>query len=152
MEHRLYRSRTNRMVSGVCGGLGEYLGLDPTWIRLAFLAFILAGGAGILVYILMLIVVPENPNQLPSTESSLVLSDQQPGTESAPGEAGPSLPDSDRARNAMLFGGVVLAAGVILLLRNLGLSMFSWFDGDLLWPLLLIAGGGLLLWRYVKQQ
>lgn len=152
MEHRLYRSRSDRMVGGVCGGLGEYLGLDSTWIRLAFLAFSLAGGAGLLVYILMLIVVPENPNQLPATGASLVVSDQQPGQEALPGEAGPSLPDANRTRNVMVFGGIVLAAGVILLLRNLGFGLFDWFDGDLLWPLLLIAGGGLLLWRYAKQQ
>ncbi len=152
MEHRLYRSRSDRMISGVCGGLGEYLGLDSTWIRLAFLAFSLAGGAGFLVYILMLIVVPENPTQLPATGVSLVVSDQQPGQEALPGDAGPGLPDANRTRNVMVFGGIVVVAGVILLLRNLGFGLFDWFDGDLLWPILLIAGGGLLLWRYAKQQ
>ncbi len=152
MEHRLYRSRSDRMISGVCGGLGEYLGLDSTWIRLAFLAFSLAGGAGFLVYILMVIVVPENPNQLPATGVSLVVSDQQPGQEALPGDAAPGLPDANRTRNVMVFGGIVLIAGVILLLRNLGFGLFDWFDGDLLWPILLIAGGGLLLWRYAKQQ
>jgi phage shock protein C len=149
MEHRLYRSRANRMVSGVCGGLGEYLGLDPTWIRLAFLAFTLAGGAGILIYILMLIIVPENPNQVAAT---LVVSDQQPGSESGPGEGGSVVPETERTRNAMLFGAIIIVAGAFLLLRNLGLGLFEWFDGDFLWPLLLIAGGGLLLWRYLRQE
>lgn len=152
MEHRLYRSRSDRMISGVCGGLGEYLGLDSTWIRLAFLAFSLAGGAGFLVYILMLIVVPENPDQLPASTTSLAQPDQQPGAEPTTGEPGPGLPDPNRTRNVMVFGGIVLVAGVILLLRNLGFGLFDWFDGDLLWPILLIAGGGLLLWRYVRQQ
>lgn len=151
MEHRLYRSRTNRMVSGVCGGLGEYLGLDPTWIRLAFLAFTLAGGAGILIYILMLIIVPENPNQV-ATPTSLAVSDQQPGSEPGPDDAGSMLPEAERTRNAVLFGAIIIVAGAFLLLRNLGLGLFEWFDGDFLWPLLLIAGGGLLLWRYIRQE
>lgn len=151
MEHRLYRSRTNRMVSGVCGGLGEYLGLDPTWIRLAFLAFTLAGGAGILIYILMLIIVPENPNQV-AAPTSLAVSDQQPGSEPGSGDADSMLPEAERTRNAVLFGAIIIVAGAFLLLRNLGLGLFDWFDGDFLWPLLLIAGGGLLLWRYIRQE
>ena len=152
MNHRLYRSRNDRMIGGVCGGLGQYLGLDSTWIRLIFLAFVLAGGAGLLVYILMLIVVPENPDQLPSTDASLMTTSQTPGTDAPIADASPDQPAPDRARNAMLFGGLVLLAGVVLLLRNLGFGLFDWFDGDLFWPLVLIAGGGLMLWRYVKQQ
>jgi phage shock protein PspC (stress-responsive transcriptional regulator) len=60
---KLYRSRTNRMLGGVCGGIGEYLGLDPTLIRLLWVFFGLAYGAGILVYILAWIIIPENPSR-----------------------------------------------------------------------------------------
>jgi len=58
---RLYRSRKNRMLCGVCGGLGEYLGVDPTIVRLLWILFSLAYGAGILAYILACIVIPEKP-------------------------------------------------------------------------------------------
>lgn len=60
MEKRLYRSRTNRMLGGVCGGLGEYLNLDPTVIRLIW---VLAGlsGAGLLAYLICTVIIPENP-------------------------------------------------------------------------------------------
>lgn len=54
---RLYKSRNNRMLSGVCGGLGEYLGVDPTLIRLLYLF----SGIGIIVYIIMAIVIPDAP-------------------------------------------------------------------------------------------
>jgi phage shock protein PspC (stress-responsive transcriptional regulator) len=59
---KLYRSRTNRMIGGVCAGIGEYLNLDPTVIRLLFvlLGFATAGTA-IVAYIIMLLVVPEEP-------------------------------------------------------------------------------------------
>lgn len=58
---KLYRSRTNRVFGGVAGGLGDYLAIDPTLIRLLFIAFALAGGPGFLVYIIILVVVPEGP-------------------------------------------------------------------------------------------
>jgi phage shock protein C len=56
---RLYRSRKDRMLCGVCGGLGEYLGVDPTIVRILWILFSLAYGAGILAYILACIVIPE---------------------------------------------------------------------------------------------
>ena len=58
---RLYRSRNDRMISGVAAGLGEYLGIDPTVVRLLFLLGLLAGGSTVPIYIVMMIVVPEEP-------------------------------------------------------------------------------------------
>jgi len=58
---KLYRSRTDRMIAGVCGGLGEYLNVDPTLIRLIFVFAALLGGPGIIIYIVWLLVVPEEP-------------------------------------------------------------------------------------------
>ncbi len=58
---RLYRSRDDRMIAGVCGGLGEYFSIDPTIVRLILLFLMLWGGGGILVYILAWIVIPEQP-------------------------------------------------------------------------------------------
>jgi phage shock protein C len=58
---KLYRSRTDRTVGGVCGGLAEYFAVDSTLIRLLFVIFALAGGPGLLAYIILLLVVPEEP-------------------------------------------------------------------------------------------
>lgn len=58
---KLYRSRTNRILCGVCGGLGEYFDIDPTIIRLLWILFIFAGGSGILAYIIAWLIVPEAP-------------------------------------------------------------------------------------------
>ena len=60
-KKRLYRSRKNRVIAGVCGGLAEYLDVDPTLVRLAWVAFTLLGGSGILIYIVFWIVVPKEP-------------------------------------------------------------------------------------------
>lgn len=58
---RLYKSRSNRMICGVCGGIAEYLKLDPTVIRLLFALFSFFGGSGIVVYIIAAIIIPEEP-------------------------------------------------------------------------------------------
>lgn len=58
---KLYRSRNERMIAGVCGGLGEYFGIDPTLICLLFVFTALAGGPGLIAYIILLVVVPEEP-------------------------------------------------------------------------------------------
>jgi len=60
---QLYRSRDNRMIGGICAGLGEYFNIDPTLIRLAFVFFSLIGFAGamLIAYLVMLMVVPEEP-------------------------------------------------------------------------------------------
>jgi len=61
MKKKLYRSQDERMIAGVCGGIGEYFDIDPTLIRLLTVAFILAGGSGILGYIVGWIIIPEAP-------------------------------------------------------------------------------------------
>ena len=58
---RLYRSRTERMLGGVCGGLGVYFTIDPTLIRVLFVVLALASGAGLIAYLLLLIIVPIEP-------------------------------------------------------------------------------------------
>ena len=59
-DKRLYRSRKQRMLCGVCGGIGEYFNIDPTLIRLAFVLFGCTGG-GILAYIIASIIIPDGP-------------------------------------------------------------------------------------------
>lgn len=60
MEKRLYKSRTDRKVSGVCGGLGKYFNIDSTLIRIIWALFALTG-SGILVYIICALVIPDEP-------------------------------------------------------------------------------------------
>ncbi len=58
---RLYRSRNDRMIAGVCGGLGQYFGIDATIVRLIFVAAVLAGFSGVLAYLILAIVIPLEP-------------------------------------------------------------------------------------------
>lgn len=60
MEKRLYKSRNDVKIAGVCAGIGEFFGIDPTIIRLVWGLSILGGGIGILAYILCMFIIPEN--------------------------------------------------------------------------------------------
>ena len=65
MEKRLYKSNTNKTLCGVCGGIAEYFNIDPTLVRLGLVIFCLAGGSGILAYIICALVIPDAPQNPP---------------------------------------------------------------------------------------
>ena len=58
---KLYRSKTNRQVAGVCGGLAEYFNLDATLIRVLFVVLAVLGGSGVVLYVAMWIIIPKEP-------------------------------------------------------------------------------------------
>ena len=61
MERRLYKSNTNKMLDGVCGGIAEYFDIDPPLVRLAWVLFCALGGSGVLAYIVAAIIIPRSP-------------------------------------------------------------------------------------------
>lgn len=61
MEKRLYKSNTDKKLDGVCAGIANYFNIDPTLIRLAWVIFTLAGGCGLIAYIIAAIVIPTEP-------------------------------------------------------------------------------------------
>ena len=61
MDKRLYRSRENRMLGGICGGIAEYFNIDPTLVRLGLVLFCALGGSGFIAYIIAAIIMPEQP-------------------------------------------------------------------------------------------
>ena len=65
MRDRLYRSRDDRVLFGVCGGIADWLDLDPSLVRIVFALLVITGGVGLLLYIIMAIVVPEEPYYVP---------------------------------------------------------------------------------------
>lgn len=64
MERKLCKSPTDRMLTGVCGGIGEYFGWDPTWVRIGWAACVLIGGTGLLLYIAAALIMPESPDYM----------------------------------------------------------------------------------------
>ena len=61
MNDRLYKSNQNKIIDGVCAGIAEYFGIDPTLIRLGWVLFCAIGGSGFLAYIIAAIIIPRRP-------------------------------------------------------------------------------------------
>ncbi len=61
---KLYKSSTNSMLLGVCGGIAEYFGIDPTLVRLAWVLFCCLGGSGVLAYIICALIIPSRPENI----------------------------------------------------------------------------------------
>ncbi len=137
MAKRLYRSATNRMIWGVCGGLAEYFDIDPVLVRVIFVILALgSGGVGILLYIVLAIVTPSRGVLTPISPEGI----QQEELEGSPQESVPG---------AMVAGVILVALGLLFLLSNLGL--FWWFRWGNLWPIILIAiGVAIFLGRWRK--
>ncbi len=170
MDYRLYRSRRDRMLAGVAGGLAEMWGADPSLVRIIWaLLVIFTGGIALLVYIVMAIVIPEDelyPAQPPAPTAG------HPTRSTLAGETASSLPlaetgdtvqagvsaeqaraEAIAARRAaraergggvspgLLFGGFLVLLGVFFLVREyLPQIDFDWF-----WPLILVLLGLLLV-------
>ncbi len=62
MEKKLYRSKTDKKLAGVCGGLAEYLNMDPTVVRLLWILICVFAGAGVIAYFVCALIMPEKPN------------------------------------------------------------------------------------------
>ena len=62
MQKKLYKSNKDKKIDGVCAGIAEYFDIDPTLVRLGAVVICLAGGSGVLLYIIAAIIMPRNPN------------------------------------------------------------------------------------------
>jgi phage shock protein C len=132
----LYRSKHDRVIAGVAGGLGRYLKIDPVLVRLFFVLLTLSNGIGLLLYVVLAIVVPEAP------ESEEL---QGAGEHQA-------VVESDAGRTKTIMGGGLLLLGMFFLLQTFNVPFFAWIRLEELWPLLLIVAGGTLLWRQYGEQ
>lgn len=74
---KLYRSRNDRMIAGVCGGLGEYFSIDPTLFRLVFVVAAVFGGSGFIAYLLFMIIVPQEPLEVADTPVAVTETEPQ---------------------------------------------------------------------------
>lgn len=145
MGQRLERSTTNRVIAGVCGGLGEYLQVDPTWVRIFFVVLALfTGGLWILVYVALVLLVPL-PGRAPLIGPQVTTGGERPGQRTEETSAPPPPPtvtlEPERARTIGAW--VLIALGAIFLLGNVtDLWFWNW---RYLWPLSLVGLGILLL-------
>jgi phage shock protein PspC (stress-responsive transcriptional regulator) len=129
---RLYRSRDDCFLMGVCGGLGKYFEIDSNPIRLAFVLLAAWNGLGVLLYLATVIIVPEEP--LPETTPT----PQQ------------SVPAQDETRRVRMLGWLLVLGGAYLLLRNH--PLLHPVIQDPVFPIILILGGLVLLFMRGRSR
>lgn len=123
---RLHRSATDRICCGVCGGIGEYLAMDSSLVRIAFVIAALWGGVGLLLYVVLALILP--------VSATGPLPDRAPSLE----------------RSHLLAGSVLVVLGILLLASNMGLA--PWLSWNLFWPTVLILTGVALLVRQPRGR
>lgn len=133
---RLYRSKKERMIAGVCGGLGEYFDVDPVLLRAVFAISAFMGGMGIVVYILLAIITPEE-GRTGEVENDVVGVE---GSGSAKIEEPPLQIPQMKGDQRRIFGLVLLGLGIFLFLSSLP-KVIPWWGWHFLWPIILIAAG-----------
>jgi len=152
MEKKLTRSKKDRMIAGICGGLGEYFKIDPVIVRLIFVLLAISGGVGIVGYILLWVVVPEEGE----TEADR-LKKQEKIKEEIKEKAeefaervkdeGKKIKKNPERANVM--GGLLLITiGAIFLMNN----FFPFLGFSRLWPLILFVIGIGMLIRSAKRD
>ncbi len=128
MSTNLFRIKKDRLVAGVCSGLGQYFDVDPILVRAVFVITTLAGGAGILAYILLWIIMPEEKGTAEEIEKE--------GEKIEIKETEKKAKDTTGRRN-LTAGLVLVVIGLVLLVQNL----FPGFNLTKFWPLVLIIIG-----------
>lgn len=142
MAQRLYRSEDDRVIAGLCGGLGEFFDIDPTIIRIIFVILTIWGGIGIILYIIGALVVPINPagasgehkgdREEFNQKVNVVASEIKENIRRRRG---------DRWGSEKLLGILILVAGAVLLLQEI----FPNNIHNIFWPAILILCGVLIL-------
>ena len=149
MAKRLYRSKKNSVIAGVCGGIAEHFDIDPTLVRIVAVISIFINGIGLIAYIIGCFVIPQNPE--PESEEKTggkkgTVETIKEKTENVASEIGKKIRgesgEVEHGKNSRLVGGVIL---ICLGLLFLGSSFFPWFGFARLWPLILVILGVVIL-------
>jgi len=125
--NKLYRSQKSSMIAGVCGGLGNYLGIDPTIIRLIFVFLAFYHFLGVWVYLVMVILLPQAPPEYDQARTSVRL--------------------GESSQTTKVIGSGLVIIGILAVISTLDIPWFGWMSLENLWPALIVLLGALLLAR-----
>jgi len=152
MNKKLYRSVTDKIIGGVCGGIAEYFSIDPVIIRLAFVLAVIFGGGGVLAYIILWIIIPQKPyiftpfNQENKTQANLV---DNEGENKTSNDLQSNVFYKNPNNNKTVFAGVLLVVlGMIILISNF-VPGFYFRD---YWPVILIILGLAIILKAKNQN
>ena len=149
MRDKLYRSRRVRVLGGIAGGLAQYFNLDPTLVRVLFVVVTILHGFGILLYIILWIVVPEEPFEI----AYQVKPDDQTATDGQSAQTGSMNFDGSQSLPQKQSSGRIVV-GIVLIV--IGLIFFAdriipSFDLRDVLPIAFVLIGGSLIWNSMKK-
>lgn len=156
MKNKLYRSKKDCVIGGVCGGIAEYFDIDSTVVRLLAILIFFFGGIGIIAYIIGWIIIPQNPNG--NTEDNSENKGEIKGkikkeTDKANKKVEKNLPEegtkgkSEKNRNIIL-GLILIIAGLIFMGSNF-FPWIAWIAWGTFWPVIIIVLGLVIVIRAV---
>jgi len=149
MAKRLYRNDSEKVIGGVCAGLGDFLGIDPVFVRIFFILWTVLGELSVVIYGLMWIVIPKSNGS--ETDQKFEINDL--GTRFR--QVGREVQEITRAPSSELitFTGVGLIAwGVYYFVRRAVPYLDIWSYSQYLWPALLIAAGAFIIYRAARSR
>lgn len=141
-QKRLTRSMTNKVVAGVCGGLGEYFNIDPVILRILFVAMVLWGGSGVLLYIVMWLVIPEAGKESEPMDKRMETASHEMKDKAQ------SMANNIRGNRTL--GAVIIGAILIIIgLSSIAQIYLPWhiFRWNTFWPLIIVALGLAIIFR-----
>lgn len=148
---KLYRSRKDKIVAGVASGIAEYFTIDPIIARLVFFILIFtSGGFMFLVYIVLAIVVPQEPGEEMADRKESLKGFVEGVSEKAGTLAGEFQEKRDHIRNSynrkrMIAGVILVGIGLVALLNEF--FPMHWFRWSVIWPSVLVVLGAMILFR-----
>lgn len=140
-QARLMRSESDKMFAGVAGGIAAYLGVDSVFVRLAFVVLCFASGIGFLLYLILMILMPNEANFEQPTSKIMQDNVDQFGTDVNTG----LKRVRQHPQGPTIAAGLLITMGLYLLLDNLG--WLGWLSGGWFWPLVIIGLGIFLIAR-----
>jgi len=145
---RLHKSRKNKVIAGVCGGIAEYLDVDPVLIRLIAVLFFFTGGATLIAYIVGMIIMPKPPLEEIGNAPSV----QEPNAAPSP----VSQAEIHGSAGSLIIGVILIVFGIHFLLRNIPFfHPYYWWFWDMgwqfFWPSILILVGLLVIFRGTRK-
>ena len=150
MEKRLYRSRDKKVVAGIAGGLGDYLDVDPVIIRIIIVLITIFHGVGLLIYIIMWIVIPEeeyDPSKIKSEKTFSEDSGQSSEANFTEGTNKKVQPEKS-SNERIIFGVVLIFIGIVFLFER----FVPFFDFEFIFAIGMVALGLALIFNFFNKS
>ena len=156
MKKKLYRSKKDCVIGGVCGGIAEYFDVDTTLIRLLAILIFFFGGSGIVAYIIGWIIIPQNPNgntEDNSENKGEIEEKTKKGTEKTNNKIEENLsekePEGNSERNRNIILGIILVIAGLIFMGSTFFPWITWAAWSTFWPVIIIVVGLVIMIRAI---